>query len=204
MSDVPDGGRTRDRSTLYNMHNVRYSSNIFNSHLIFPQLSDLGYVFIRQCGLVESELLNWDGNRLRVQVLEVSDTYHTEPTIARVSLGYSGYIWLDTKIELKKLWSLTHWIVCAYCLSMVHQEVRNGCNEFSCATMLYYSYFKIFRFLGEFKYGRRLLITVKTSSTLTHEWVSSFVIIFCKYRWDKTYRLCVHTTIFNNIHSVFV
>ena len=40
-------------------------------------------------------------HRLRVRVL---DTYlmFIEPTITRVLLGFSGYIWLDTKIVLKK------------------------------------------------------------------------------------------------------
>ena len=47
----------------------------------------------------------WDGtgNRLRVRVLSVSDTYHVfiEHTITRVPSGFSGYIRLDTKILSK-------------------------------------------------------------------------------------------------------
>ena len=44
-------------------------------------------------------------NRLRVRVLAVSDTYpmFIEPTITQVPSGFSGYIWLDTKIVLKNI-----------------------------------------------------------------------------------------------------
>ena len=44
-------------------------------------------------------------NRLGVSmILAVSDTYpmFIEPTITWVPSGFSGYIWLDTKIVLKK------------------------------------------------------------------------------------------------------
>ena len=46
--------------------------------------------------------LGW--NRSRVQVLAVSDIYpmFIEPTITWVPSGFSLYIWLDTKIVLKK------------------------------------------------------------------------------------------------------
>ena len=45
-------------------------------------------------------------NRLWVRFLEVSDIYpmFIEPTITWVPSGFSGYIWLDTKIVLKKKW----------------------------------------------------------------------------------------------------
>ena len=44
------------------------------------------------------------GNRLWVRFLAVSDIYpmFIEPTITWVPSGFSGYIWLDTKIVLKK------------------------------------------------------------------------------------------------------
>ena len=43
-------------------------------------------------------------NRLWVRFLAVSDIYpiYIEPTITWVPSGFSGYIWLDTKIVLKK------------------------------------------------------------------------------------------------------
>ena len=43
-------------------------------------------------------------NRLGVRFLAVSDIYpmFIEPTITWVLSGFSGYIWLDTKIVLKK------------------------------------------------------------------------------------------------------
>ena len=43
-------------------------------------------------------------NRLGVRLLAVSDIYSMfiEPTITWVPSGFSGYIWLDTKIVLKK------------------------------------------------------------------------------------------------------
>ena len=47
----------------------------------------------------------WDGrNRLWVWFLAVSDIYpmFIEPTITWVLSGFSGYIWLDKKIVLKK------------------------------------------------------------------------------------------------------
>ena len=47
-------------------------------------------------------------NRLWVRFLTVSDIYpmFIEPTITWVPSGFSGYIWLDTKIVLKKRMSL--------------------------------------------------------------------------------------------------
>ena len=44
-------------------------------------------------------------NRLRARVLVLSDTYpmFIEPMITRVPPGFSGYIWLDTKIMFKKI-----------------------------------------------------------------------------------------------------
>ena len=61
-------------------------------------------------------------NRLWVRFLAVSDIYpmFTEPTITWVSSGFSGYIWLDTKIVLKKghfqnkwwLWWWWWWSLC--------------------------------------------------------------------------------------------
>ena len=57
------------------------------------------------CGLVESAC-TW-GEKGSSSVLAVSDTYpmFIEPTITqitRVPSGFSGYIWLDTKIVLKQ------------------------------------------------------------------------------------------------------
>ena len=45
-------------------------------------------------------------NRLRVRVLAVSDTLpmFIEPAIDRVPSGFSGCIWLDTRIVLKCGW----------------------------------------------------------------------------------------------------
>ena len=55
------------------------------------------------CGLVVlAPAIGW--NRLWVRFLAVSDIYpmFIEPTITWVSSGFSGYIWLDTKIVLNK------------------------------------------------------------------------------------------------------
>ena len=43
-------------------------------------------------------------NRLLVRFLAMSDIYpmFIEPTITRVPSGFSGYIWLDTKIVFEK------------------------------------------------------------------------------------------------------
>ena len=56
---------------------------------------------VRHCGLVVSAPA-WD--RLWVRFLVVSDSYpmFIEPTITWVPSGFSGYIWLDTKILLTK------------------------------------------------------------------------------------------------------
>ena len=53
---------------------------------------------IRHCALVGSAR-TWDG------FLAVSDIYpmSIEPTITWFPSGFSGYIWLDTKIVLKKI-----------------------------------------------------------------------------------------------------
>ena len=56
-------------------------------------------------------------NRSRVQFLAVSDIYpmFIEPTITWVPSGFCGYIWLDTKIVLKKKRMYIYYI-------FVHQE----------------------------------------------------------------------------------
>ena len=58
---------------------------------------------VRHCGLVVSACA-WDGSGCEFDFLAVSDIYlmFIEPTITWVSSGFFGYIWLDTKIVLKK------------------------------------------------------------------------------------------------------
>ena len=50
------------------------------------------------CYCVRNRLESWQC-RVRIQV-------HTEPTIVRVTLGLSGYVWLDTNVGLDKMSSV--------------------------------------------------------------------------------------------------
>ena len=56
-------------------------------------------------------------NRLGVRFLAVSDIYpmFIEPTITWVPSGFSGYIWLDTKIVFKKKKVIHTYKVSYYC-----------------------------------------------------------------------------------------
>ena len=59
---------------------------------------------VRHCGLVVSAPACY-GTGCEFDFLAVSDIYpmFIEPTITWVPSGFSGYIWLDTKIVLKKV-----------------------------------------------------------------------------------------------------
>ena len=65
-------------------------------------------LMIRHCGIVVSAPARLGQNRLWVRFLAVSDIYpmFIEPTITWVPSGFSGYIWLDTKIVLKMMMML--------------------------------------------------------------------------------------------------
>ena len=79
-------------------------SGIYNTVVYFKIRLDVRYT-VRHCGLVVSAPA-WDGTGREFDSWAVSDIYpmFMEPTITWVPSGFSGYIWLDTKIVLKKLY----------------------------------------------------------------------------------------------------
>ena len=67
------------------------------------------YGICRHCGLVES-VRTWDGTGCEIDSWQCRIYIYIypmfiEPMITLVSSGFSGYIWLNTKIVLKKIYA---------------------------------------------------------------------------------------------------